>query len=96
MQHLIRFNEDPAFVKRIVKGRKSWCHHHCTQTKQNEFAVDTHIISFTEEFKCRLTTKRRKQYRTSSNINFNHSTPRALTCCLIYETNVSTIMAISI
>ncbi|GBM80438.1 hypothetical protein AVEN_83026-1 [Araneus ventricosus] len=32
--HLIRYEEDPAFLERIVVGDESWCHHNTSESKK--------------------------------------------------------------
>ncbi|GFX12870.1 hypothetical protein TNCV_1976081 [Trichonephila clavipes] len=34
LQHLFRYQEDPAFMKRIVTGDETWCHHYEPETKR--------------------------------------------------------------
>ncbi|GFV50619.1 histone-lysine N-methyltransferase SETMAR [Trichonephila clavipes] len=35
LQHLFRYQEDPAFMKRIVTGDETWCHHYEPETKRD-------------------------------------------------------------
>ncbi|GFU53119.1 histone-lysine N-methyltransferase SETMAR [Trichonephila clavipes] len=35
LQHLFRYQEDPTFMKRIVTGDETWCHHYESETKQD-------------------------------------------------------------
>ncbi|GFT84563.1 HTH_48 domain-containing protein [Trichonephila clavipes] len=35
LQHLFRYQEDPAFTKRIVTGDETWCHHYEPETKRD-------------------------------------------------------------
>ncbi|GFX92657.1 histone-lysine N-methyltransferase SETMAR [Trichonephila clavipes] len=35
LQHLFRYQEYPAFVKRIVTGDETWCHHYEPETKRD-------------------------------------------------------------
>ncbi|GFY03031.1 histone-lysine N-methyltransferase SETMAR [Trichonephila clavipes] len=35
LQHLFRYQEDPAFMKRIVTGDETWCHHYEPKTKRD-------------------------------------------------------------
>ncbi|GFW66004.1 histone-lysine N-methyltransferase SETMAR [Trichonephila clavipes] len=35
LQHLFQYQEDPAFMKRIVTGDETWCHHYEPETKRD-------------------------------------------------------------
>ncbi|GFW23867.1 histone-lysine N-methyltransferase SETMAR [Trichonephila clavipes] len=35
LQHLFRYQEDPAFMKQIVTGDETWCHHYEPETKRH-------------------------------------------------------------
>ena len=35
LQHLFRYQEDPAFMERIVTGDETWCHHYEPETKRD-------------------------------------------------------------
>ncbi|GFV04901.1 uncharacterized protein TNCV_503141 [Trichonephila clavipes] len=35
LQHLFRYQENPAFMKRVVTGDETWCHHYEPKTKRN-------------------------------------------------------------
>ncbi|GFW79767.1 hypothetical protein TNCV_2589871 [Trichonephila clavipes] len=35
LQHLFRYQEDPAFMKRIVTGDETWCHHYESEIKRD-------------------------------------------------------------
>ncbi|GFY37525.1 uncharacterized protein TNIN_190201 [Trichonephila inaurata madagascariensis] len=35
LQHLFRYQEDPAFMKRIVTGEETWCHYYEQETKRD-------------------------------------------------------------
>ncbi|GFW56812.1 histone-lysine N-methyltransferase SETMAR [Trichonephila clavipes] len=35
LQHLFRYQEDPAFMKRIVTGDETWCHHYEPEKKRD-------------------------------------------------------------
>ncbi|GFS94465.1 histone-lysine N-methyltransferase SETMAR [Trichonephila clavipes] len=35
LQHLFRYQEDTAFMKRIVTGDETWCHHYEPETKRD-------------------------------------------------------------
>ncbi|GFW57162.1 histone-lysine N-methyltransferase SETMAR [Trichonephila clavipes] len=35
LQHMFRYQEDPAFTKRIVTGDETWCHHYEPEKKRD-------------------------------------------------------------
>ncbi|GBM71716.1 hypothetical protein AVEN_83477-1 [Araneus ventricosus] len=46
LQHLIRYEEDLAFLRRIVAGDESWWHHYTPESKKTSMQWK-HIISST-------------------------------------------------
>ncbi|GFU10221.1 histone-lysine N-methyltransferase SETMAR [Trichonephila clavipes] len=43
LQHLFRYQEDPSFMKRIVTGDETWCHHYEPETKRDNTPTPTQV-----------------------------------------------------
>ncbi|GFY62219.1 histone-lysine N-methyltransferase SETMAR [Trichonephila inaurata madagascariensis] len=69
LQHLFRYQKEPAFMKRIDSGDETWCHHYEPETKRDGIQWKHASSSPTKKFRAvkQNIPQRHRHIRISSN-----------------------------